>query len=150
MLLDESSVSLRLEGVLYVDRDSLCHNRLDGRRIDDFCSEVRKLEGCLVGDIADGSGCRNDFRIRSHHTRNVSPYLENAGFAADCIKGSGVVRSSASQSGGPALLVRSDEARKNEKLGDRICLHHFVHAEICLLNIHDVLVTLGYCADDLP
>ena len=76
--------------------------------------------------------------------------FEALGIEGRCDEAGAVVRSSTAEIGNTARgLVRSDEARKNEKLGDRICLHHFVHAEICLLNIHDVLVTLGYCADDL-
>ena len=149
MFLDEGSVRFGFECILYVNWNSFSHNRLDSRRIDYLRAEVRKLEGCLVRDVADSTGSRDDLWIRGHHTRHIGPDFEDTGFAAYSVKSCGVVRTSASQSGGPALFVRSDEARKNEKLGDRIGLHHFVHAEISLLDIHYVLVSLCNGADDL-
>ena len=149
MLLDQGSMSLRIECVLYIDRNSLCHNRLNSRRIDHLCSEVRKLEGCLVRDVADGAGSRNDLRIRGHHARYVSPDLEYACLAANGVERCGIVRTTASEGRCAALLVRGDEARKHEELGDRIVLHHLVHPVVCLLDVYDVLVALCYCTDDL-
>ena len=65
-----------VEGILDLDRNILDADRIDGRRIDDLCTEVTKLHSLDIRQLVDGIGRLDDFGVGSHETVDVGPYFE--------------------------------------------------------------------------
>ena len=67
---------LGIESVLDPDRDILDTDRVYRRGIDDLRTEVTKLHRLDIRKLIDGIGSLDDFRVGSHETVHIRPYLQ--------------------------------------------------------------------------
>ena len=142
-----STLSLRVEGVLYLNRYVLYANRIYRRWIDDLCTEVTKLHSLYVRQFPDRVGTAYDTRVGSHEAINVGPYLKDIGVEGcrkDCC---GIVRAATTEVGGLAtLLVFRYEARHQRYAwqGCECLLYEFVR----LLSSKHMMSLLVLCLDE--
>ena len=102
---------LRIEGVLYLDRDVLDANRIDGWRIDNLGTEVAQLHGLDIAQLIDGIGCLDDTGVGRHKAIDVGPYLQDLRIEGCSNDGCCIVRAATTEVGGLArILVATDEA----------------------------------------
>ena len=62
-----------VECISYLDGDILDADRIDGRRVDDFGTEVTELHSLYVRQFVDGIGRLDDLRISCHETIDICP-----------------------------------------------------------------------------
>ena len=82
---------IRMEGVFYINGNALCHNGLDGGRVNYLGAKMGKLLRGAVGDMRNGAGRRHHLRMGGHDARNIGPNLYPAGVDAHGEQRRGVV-----------------------------------------------------------
>ena len=127
---------LRVEGILDDDRNSLVHNGLDGRRIDDLGPEMGQFLRRPVGDVRNRAGGRDDLRIGRHDARDVGPDLHAAGVDAHGHERGREVGAAAAERRHAAVPVRGDEARDDEQFHVRVRIHGLGHAGVGFRLVH--------------
>ena len=127
---------IRMEGVFYINGNALCHNGLDGGRVNYLGAKMGKLLRGAVGDMRNGAGRRHHLRMGGHDARNIGPNLYPAGVDAHGEQRRGVVRAAAPEGGYLAVLVACNEARDNEQFRARMLLNGLLHAPIGLRAFH--------------
>ena len=105
---------VRIEGILNLDGNILDADGIDGRWIDDFCTEVTKFHRLYVTEFVDGIGCLDDAWVGSHEAVNICPDFQNVCVERCCDDAGGIVAAATSQIRCfHRISVASDEARNH-------------------------------------
>ena len=112
ILLDHRSLPIRIECVFNQNRYILVTHRIDGRRINHFCTEVTELRRFNIGQLTDGVGRTDHPRIGSHKAIHICPYLQAIGTEGCGNDGGSIVGATASQIGHVSRnLIRRNKSR---------------------------------------
>ena len=68
-----------IESILHPDRDILDAYGVDGRRINDFCTEVAELHRLDIREFVDGVSRLDDSRVSRHEPIYIGPNLQHVG-----------------------------------------------------------------------
>ena len=92
LLLDNCSHSVRIERILYYNRNILMTYRIDRRRINNFRTEVTKFGCFYIAQFGNSISCWDHTRIGSHKAIHIGPYLQTAGIERCGNNGSRIIR----------------------------------------------------------
>ena len=99
LLLDNSTGSIRIECILYQNRNVFMAYRINGRRINHLSSEVTQLHCFHITQFGNRICSTDDTGVGSHKTIHIGPYLQNIRIQSRSQNRSCIIRTSTSQIG---------------------------------------------------
>ena len=95
--LDDGAGILGVEGVLHPDGDILDADGVNGRRIDDFRTEIAELHSLHVAQLVDRVRRLDHARIGGHETVDIGPDLQYLGIKGGGDDSGGIVTATTSE-----------------------------------------------------
>ena len=138
-LLDDSTRSIRIESILYQNRNILVADWINGRRINNLSTEITKFHGFHITQFGNRISGTDHTGIGSHETVHIRPDFQNVGIQRRSNNGSRIIGSATSQIGHfTGILVGRNESR-NQRYSWYI-LEGFTDQSVSQLRIQNMLV----------
>ena len=146
--LDDSSHTLRIEGILHQNGDILVANRIDCRRIDHFRTEVTKLRSFHIAQFIDSVCPGNHTRVSCHEPVYIRPDFQTVGIQCGSNDCRCIVGTTSTQVRYLSRhFVCGDKPRNQYAFGQ--AAECFAHQRICQLRIQHMLGMLLLRLDKL-
>ena len=111
-LFDNRSHSIRVECILYYNRNILVTYGIDSRRINHLCTEVTKFGRFYITQFRNGISSWNDTRVSRHKSVYIGPDFQTCRIQSRSNNGSRIVRATTSEVRYiPCCFIRRDESR---------------------------------------